>query len=230
MELKGKKIGEVFTVEGDQRIFKAVEHDGSVYCVYALQDEASEGQPLRWRMDYDAAKSLIDRFSLYVENARIVHVANDNIYLSAEARKETGCYRNFGARYIAEATIRKGTDAVTRTASAGADNVGWAYASWCPDIACKRAVIKCVIDILKIKDVEPEIVPMPKAEISGSTPIDKTPVLATPNQITAIKGLLKAKKWNLKKAQKQLKLKFDFDDLSELGAEVLIGKLQEKKS
>jgi hypothetical protein len=229
MELKDRKIGEVFTIEGDSRIFKAVEHDGSVYCVYALQDEASDGQPLRWRMDYDAAKSLIDRFSLYVENARVIHAVSDNIYMSAEAKKESGFFRNFGIRYIAEATIRKGTDAVTRTASAGADNVGWQYASWCPDIACKRAIIKCVIDILKIKEVEPEIVPMPKAQVTGEA-IDKAPAPATPNQISAIKGLMKAKKWDLKKAQKQLKLKFDLDNLSELAAETLIGKLQEGKS
>ena len=49
-------------------------------------------------------------------------------------------------------------------------------------------------------------------------------------KLEAESELLHAKKWDLKKAQKQLKLKFDLDNLSELAAETLIGKLQEGKS
>lgn len=228
IELKDSKTGDIFTVEGDDRIFKVLEANEFPFYVYALQDETQEGKPVRWRLDYEEAKRLIERFNLIVEYARITHTPTDNIYLSPEIRKETGCFRQIGIRYVAEASIRNGTVTIVRTGSAGADNVSWPFMTWAPDIACKRAVIKCVLDSLGIEKIEPEIIPadiLPQDK-SKDEPSPDEP-RADKTQLAAIKALCKRKKTTPKKVLGGMKINVvALTDLTGKQAERIIKELQ----
>jgi len=212
--IEDRKIEDTFTLPGDNRVFKVIglEKTGQQaafkFCVYALASEAEDEGMLRWRLDYENAKALIVHYNLVVEYARIAHTPTDNIYLSQEMRKETGCFRNVGIRYIAEAAIRNGTTVVVRTASAGADNVSWDYMTWAPDIACKRAIIKCVIDSLDLPKIDPDIAPakMKVEDTAPSVGVADEQVGADKDQIAAIKALLKKTKRTLPDVAKVLKL------------------------
>ena len=243
IELKDRKVGDTFTVDGDNRIFKVMEAGATSsmnskcrFCVYALSDEAEMEGVLRWRLDYENAKTLIENYNLVVEYSRITLAPIDNIYLSQEMRKETGCFRPTGPRYIAEAAIRNGSLSIVRTASAGADNVSWNFMTWAPDIACKRAIIKCVIDSLNLPKIDPEIVPARMKVKDAASPmvdpklIDRLPGFkpADKNQIAAIKALLKKRKVKLSALVAKLNLGdvTTLQDLGVRGAEATIKELQ----
>ena len=118
---------------------------------------------------------LARRFNIEIASSRVTHVVHDIFMFSEHDRVylkgNYGLYKLEGNRYIAEAVLKYGwkedhidttgytTDDVTRrtmvrTGTAAIDNVPSGVSTYCPNMACKRAVIKGIVDLLGLRTMD----------------------------------------------------------------------------
>ena len=167
LNLTDQNVGNIFQVEGDSRYFKCVETGiNSIktktfrFYVYAFQENSQT-----WRLDYTQAMRLAEVQKIHVHYSKIMHIVPDVMLFSGFARTEfKNKYDLFvreGKRYVAEARIEykddySATKEIIRTSSAAIDNIAPMVMTYAPEVACKRAVIKCIIDALHLEDIVEE--------------------------------------------------------------------------
>jgi len=148
IDLSKYKIGDIFTIQDDERFFKKLVHHGVEFYVYALFPDAT-----KFALDNQEAKRLCKKFGIDIIYSKIILCPTDNLFIDIEKRKRYNFYNKMGVRYIAEAKIIYNNKEITRVASAGADNVEINFLTYCPEIACRRAEKKCIIDALGLEEI-----------------------------------------------------------------------------
>lgn len=224
------KLDEIFKIDGDNRYFKKCGKLGrgnkvAEYIVYGYLKKYEDGRnEIKFRMDYEQATKLARKFEIKIEYSKIIHIIKDHIFLGEHGRNQAknwyGAWYREGQRYIAEAKATfpgelfnedwNTREEMTRTGTAGIDNVGFAFLSYCPNMACKRASIKLVIDILCLSDISEDFYDPTEQEEdtkqnkSSDKKEDKEEIgPATKTQFNMIKQLLKKRgKKFLKKYEK----------------------------
>lgn len=232
IDLKDKQVGETFQIIGDTRWFKCFEYIANEkkekvvpfkFYGYSFLKESST-----WILDYDEARRLARINNLKIEYSKITHTIPEEIFVPHEKREYYDFWSKTSTRYIAEAKVIDdvNNEIYFRIGSSGADNVRMRFLSYRPEIACKRATVRCIIDILGLQDmvvefeedsIEPSITDDKKIEPQIDDNQNKNKI--TEAQIEMIKKLLKSKK---KKFSKKKYLK-----MTEEEAGNIINKLKE---
>jgi hypothetical protein len=228
--LKEVKEGGVFLIARDERYWKhcIIDRPGQKEFSYFIYGYAymspGQGGEVVYRLDYKEGRRLAVNFNLRTRYAKIVHIVRDHVFLNSNTRsryknEKFGLWITEGNRYIAEASIEyfegftrvllvsEGVDStrtITRQASAGTDNVDAEFVTYCPEMAIKRAELKCIIEALGLKDVVEDFYELSSTDKEQNKNKNKEKdKQATDNQIDMIKKLLKQnKKKFLKKHEK----------------------------
>ncbi len=224
VSLEDYEVGQMFQLTGDERIFKCFEYEGFKFYGYAFIKTAMD-----FMLDHPEAKRLAKNAGICIVSSRIIHIPKDNIFMNTALRKSCNFWSKEGIRYIAEARLEyKGID-YYRNSSAGADNVSTFFVTYCPEIACKRAVIQGIIDILDLKDVTVEYQPertFIEKEESEDQDEKKDEKMMDETQLNMIKTLLKE---NDKRFSKKKYEKLTYEEAGNTIKELKKGVKNEKK-
>ncbi|MDD5589218.1 MAG: hypothetical protein PHP92_04140 [Candidatus Nanoarchaeia archaeon] len=228
IDLKDKKAGEIFQVVGDTRWFKCFEHSKLKFYGYSFLQLSSI-----WILDYDEAKRLAREFGLIIAYSKITNIILEEIFIPTETRKQYNYWSKTSHRYLARAKVVDGNkNEYYRIGSAGPDNVHRHFLSYRAEIACKRAIVRCIIDILGLQDMvvefDEEMMVQPNVEnkkddkdkvIEEKLNDEKNKNKITETQLEMIKKLLKSKKKNFVKKK--------YSKMTEEEAGNIINKLKE---
>ena len=167
IDLTKRQEGEIWKEENDNRFFKCCQYLGETYYLYGFKSNFDEDtSKITFMLDWHEAQRLARIASVHIEYMKIVDVIDDHVLFNTKTRSEyhnyTGVYIRSGKRYIAEAKAVYTPPGnfperiIIRTGSACIDNVTYYFRTHVPEIAVKRAAIKCIIDALNLNDVVTE--------------------------------------------------------------------------
>ena len=169
IDLTKRQEGEIWQEENDDRFFKCCifQPNGIFYYLYGFKKHIDEDtSKITFMIDWHEAQKLAKARDVRIEYMKITHVIDDHVLFSAKMRSfyndNLNLFIKSGKRYIAEAkAIYKPIEnspecTIVRSGSACIDNVTYYFRTHAPEIAVKRAAIKCIIDALDLNDVVAE--------------------------------------------------------------------------